>query len=113
MANEKDRAYAGNRDRKVEIVEYTTIKNALNEDVPTESSIGFFYAKMADLSGTEDEEGKVMHIISRTYTIPYLAAIKTNGENMVIKDDSKEFRIYYVQEIGRKMQLLLKCTVRE
>jgi len=42
VQNEKKRAYVGNRDRKVEVVEYTTEKNALNEDVPTESSIGFF-----------------------------------------------------------------------
>ena len=113
MANEKNRAYAGNRDRKVEVVKYTTIKNALNEDVPTESSIGFFYSKMVDLSGNEDEEGKVMHIINRSYTIPYLSEINADGENMVVKDDGKEFRIYYVQEIGRNMQLLLKCVVRE
>jgi len=68
---------------------------------------------MEDLSGNEDEEGKVIHIVNRTYTIPYLAAIRDNGENMVVKDEGKEFRIYYVQELGRKMQLLLKCTVRE
>ena len=111
--DEKNRAYVGQRDRKVEVVEYTSTKNALNEDVKTESSIGFFYAKMVDLSGAEDEEGKVIHIVNRTYTIAFLNAIRVRGENMVVKDEGQEFKIYYVQEIGRKMQLLLKCTVRE
>lgn len=113
MANEKNRAYAGNRNRRIEIVEYTTIKNELGEDKKTPVSVGIFYAKMDDLSGNEGAEGKIIHIVNRTYTIPYIQAIRDNGENMVIKDLDKEFRVYYVQEIGSRLQLLLKCTVRE
>lgn len=113
MRNGKNRAYAGNRDKRVEVVKYISTKNALNEDEKTAVSLGNFWANMVDLSGNEDEEGKVIHIINRVYIIPYHPEIKTDGENMVIIDESKEFRIYYVKEIERKMQLELKCTLRE
>lgn len=113
MTNKNKRVYAGNRDTRIEIVGFTTVKNAINEDVKTEVSKGFFYSKLEDLSGAEDIEGKIIHIIKRTYTIPYNSEISNDGENMIIKDNSKEFRIYYVEKIGRNLQLILKCTIRE
>tara|TARA_B100000768_G_scaffold46545_2_gene45345 strand:+ start:6399 stop:6740 length:342 start_codon:yes stop_codon:yes gene_type:complete len=113
MTKNNKRAYAGTRNTRIEIVGFTTVKNALNEDINTEVSKGFFYALLNDLSGAEDVEGKIIHIIKRTYTILYNTDIQNNGENMIIKDNGKEFRVYYVQEIGKNLQLLLKCTVRE
>lgn len=113
MIDQNKRALVGQRDRRVQVVEYTTIKNSLNEDVKTEQSVGYFYARVDDLSGTEDEEGKVIHIINRMYVIPYHPDIKARGEHMVVKDEEREYRIYYVQEVGRHEQLRLKCTNRE
>lgn len=108
---EVKRVATGQRDQRVEIVEYTTVKNAINEDVKTEVSIGFFRAAMKDVSGKEDEEGKVIYLIDRTYTIPYQSDIKTRGEQMVLKHEGKEWQIYHVVELGRRDQLLLQCTV--
>lgn len=113
MTENKKRAYAGNRDTRIEIIGFTTVKNAINEDVKTEVSKGFFYAKVEDQSGSEDLEGKIIHVIKRNYIIPYKSEIKNDGENMIVKDDGKEFRVFYVQQIGRNLQLLLKTTVRE
>jgi head-tail adaptor len=107
------RAFAGQRDIRVEIVKYTTVKNNINEDVKNVASVGFFYARVEDLSGSETTDGKVMHIINRIYTVPYNTEVHAKGEHMVVKDGPREYRIYYVQEVGRKEQLKLKCTNRE
>jgi len=111
----KERATVGQRQRRVEIVKFVDTKNVLNEDVRAEESMGFFYSKMEDLSGSVTDEGKVIHIINRTYAIPYQKEIKANGEQMVLIDtqEDKEYSIYYVKEVGRKEQLILKCSIRE
>ncbi len=104
------RSYAGQRDRRVQVVRVSNTKDAIGGAVGSSESIGFFWASMQDLSGVEDEEGKVLHIVNRTYTIPYLTIVKTSGEEMEVIDEGENFKIYHVQEIGRKHQLLLKCT---
>lgn len=106
-------AYSGQRDQRVQIVEYTTTKNSIGEPVKSETSIGWFRARMKDVSGRETEEGKVVYIIDRIYTIPYQSDIKARGEKMVLKHEGQDFEIYHVQEVGRKAQLMLKCTVRK
>ncbi len=111
MAN--DQVFTGQRDRKIEIVKFTKTKNAINEVATAEVSVGFFWAAMKDISGNENEEGKVIHLINRTYTIPYVAEVKTGGDHMVVKDEGSLFQVYHVQELGRKAQLLLKVKVRE
>lgn len=110
---EAKRAYTGQRNKRIQIVEYTTTKDALGAPVKTPVSIGYFFAAMNDLSGRETEEGKVVYVIDRTYTIPYQSDIKLRGEQMVLKDDDQDFQIYHVAELGRKSQLILKCTVRK
>lgn len=109
----KKRAFVGQRGVRVEIVKYITEKNAINEDVKTTVSLGLFWARVEDLSGSETTEGKVMHIINRIYTVPFNAELQAKGEHMVVIDGVREYRIYYVQEVGRREQLKLKCTNRE
>ncbi len=107
---EKGRVYAGQRNRRVEIEKFTTAKNALNEDVKTPVSVGFFWAAMEDLTGDEQEEGKVIYVVNRSYTILFNQEVKDDGEEMTLKDEGKDWQIFYVKEIGRKVQLTLKCT---
>lgn len=107
------KAFAGKRDRRVEIFSFTTTKNTFNEDVETPVSEGVFWAALTDLSGSEQEEGKIIHLSLRGYNIVYNPQVDQNGTLMELHDQGKAYRIIHVDRIGRREQLFLKCEIRE
>jgi len=105
--------FIGQLDRKIEIVQVTTNLNDLHEDVPTETKVFEPYAKMEDVSGGEEVEGKVIHLVDRKYTIRYRQEIALLGHEMILKDAGQSFRIEHVKQIGRKSYLELICKRNE
>ena len=71
------------------------------------------YAKMEENNGSEDVEGKVRHLVERTYTIRYNKDVLDNGHNYKVVDGSLTFDIYHVKELARKRFLKLLVTVYE
>lgn len=97
-------------DRKITIQEYTKTQNASGEEVKSWSDVASPWAFMEDVSGSEDVEGKVVHIISRRYTIRYNTEIAASGNDMRVVDGSDTLKVYYVKNQGRKQHLQLLVT---
>lgn len=94
-------------DRKVQIIQFVTTKNEVNEKITTQEVIAQPMAKMEDVSGTEDVEGKVRYMVNRKYTIRWNSDVATLKNKLAVKDGEKLFDVINVVELGRKSHLML------
>jgi head-tail adaptor len=93
--------YIGQMDRLVSIVSLVKTRNTTGEEETTDTVITSPWARMEDVSGNEDVEGKVRHLFNRKYTIRYNASVKQFGTGMVLIDSGERFNIYHIKELGR------------
>lgn len=108
-----NKPFIGQLDRKIKIVELLVQQNEIGENKPEEVVFCEPWSKLEDLSGNEDIDGKVIHLISRKYTIRYRSEILINGHKMILQDGDHKFSITHVKLLGRKSFLELYCNVYE
>lgn len=108
-----NKPFIGQLDRKVKIIELSVQQNAIGENKPVETVFCEPWAKLEDLSGNEDIDGKVIHLINRKYTIRYRAEILADGFKMILQDGNQKFSVTHVKQIGRKQYLELYCNIYE
>jgi hypothetical protein len=99
--------YIGQMDRKIQIVELVKTKNSTGELEVTENVIAEPFAYMNEVSGSEDADGKIRHIVNRTYIIRYNAIVLQKANELVVVDGSQKFSVYHPKEIGRKKHIAL------
>jgi len=97
--------FIGQKDRRITVSTKTFAANAVGERKETVVAISDAFAFMDDVSGGEDIEGKVRHLINRTYFIRYNPVVKAKANALVVIDDSKKYDVYHIKEIGRKRYL--------
>ena len=105
-----DNPFIGQMDRKIDVFLVAKIKTAAGGVVQTETLIAQPFSYMKEVSGNEDPEGKIRHIINRTYTIRYNAQILQRGTELKVNDGGQIFDVYHVKELGRKKHLELLVT---
>lgn len=105
-----DNPFIGQMDRVIVVKSVTKTQNTTGEEEETLVTLAQPWAYMQDVSGAEDVEGKVRHIISRSYTIRYNATIAASGNEMKIVDGTETFDVYHVKQLGRKKHLQLLVT---
>jgi head-tail adaptor len=101
--------YIGQLDRRIQIVQLTVVRNSVGEQITTEVEVCMAQSMMKDVSGSEDVEGKVKHLVNRTYMIRHNDQVATNGLNYVLVDGSQKFEITNIKTIGRRQYLELIC----
>ena len=82
-----DKPFIGAMNRKITIIEKAIIRTSTGSEKTTEETICEPYAAMKDNSGSEDIEGKVIHLINRSYTIRANADVKSKGTKLIVIDD--------------------------
>ena len=102
--------FIGQMDRKIEVLLVSKIKSNAGGVTQSETLIASPFAYMKEVSGDEDPEGKIRHIINRTYTIRYNAQVLQRGTELKVKDGNQFFDVYHVKELGRKKHLELLVT---
>ena len=109
--------FIGQLDRKVVISEITTTNSAIGFNEETETVFCEPYAMLTDVSGSEDVDGKVIHLVNRKYKIRYRNEIAQRGNEMVLTDSTsgveEKFKIIHTKVIGRKSHLELMCSRSE
>ena len=103
----------GTLDRRVELVRYDTIKSTTGSPEKTEQSLGAFWAKVDDVSGTEAVEGQVISLAVRKYVMRWQQQLVDDGVLIYIKDADGQYNINSVSNLGRKEYLELKTSKRE
>lgn len=105
--------YIGQLDRRIELVQYSIVKSSTGSPEKTETSLGNFWAKLQDLSGNEEVDGRVISLNVRKYVMQYQSQLVQDGVKFYLKDEDGEYNIHHVAHIGRKEYLELKTSKRE
>lgn len=106
--------FIGQMDRVVDIIEKSmALDSATNAETSTENVIASPWAFMDDVSGGEVVDGKIKHLVDRTYTVRYDPLILAGGNKLVVKDGETRFEVLHVIELGRKNRLELRVKAYE
>lgn len=109
-----DLLHAGEFNRYVEF--FTTVKEMTptKERVEVPLSLGRKKVKRIDVSGEEDEDGKLIALSVSRFQMRYDRDILLNGSKYYIEDDGMKFQINSVNLYGpgRNRFLELKCSSR-
>lgn len=103
--------FIGQLDRKVVILRYVKTQSSTGAIRPVEQVVICVFAKMDEKSGDEELDGKIMHVVNRSYTVRYDKGILNFGKDYIVQDGIFKYRIQNVAEIGRKRFLSLKVTL--
>lgn len=102
--------YIGQMDRLIGIQAEVTTRTTTGEEQASFEVVAAPYAYMEEANGSEEVDGKVRHLITRTYTIRYNANVLQNGTKYKVLDEGIQFDVYHVKQIGRKRFLKLMVT---
>lgn len=105
--------FIGQMDRKIKLVEKVPIRSTTGAETSIENIVAQPFACMNDVSGNEDVEGKVRHLINRTYVVRYNPVIKEKGTSLVLIDEDKKYEIIHILDLGRKRHLELRVKLYE
>lgn len=105
--------YIGQMDCKIQLIEKVQERTPTGAEISTDNILSEPFAMMNDVSGVEDVEGKVRHLVNRTYTIRYNPKIKDKGTALILVDNDKKYEIIHIKEIGRKEHLELIVKLYE
>jgi len=104
----------GQLNHPVILKKITMVTSTTGFEKPTEVDfINPLWAKLDDVTGNETEDGKILALNVRKYTVRHNAEILTDGVKMLITDVDGTYNINSVEQIGRKDYLVLKCSKRE
>jgi len=103
----------GQLDRRVTIKQLQTITEPTGEKINTEVVFKILWAKLEDVSGNESEQGKIVALNVRKYTIRYNKQILLEGEKLLVEDIDGVYNINSVVQEGFKEYLTLRCSKRE
>jgi head-tail adaptor len=109
----ENKPFIGKKDRKIKLVEKVSIASTTGAETTSSVLVSEPWACMKDLSGTEDVEGKIRHLVNRTYLVRYNPVIKEKGTALVLIDEGKEYEIIHILNIGRKDHLELRVKLYE
>lgn len=102
--------FVGQLDRVIQIIAQISTQNTMGEQKPSDSVVAQPWAYMIESGGEEDVDGKIRHLIDRKYIIRYNSDVLTNGHKYIVRDNSVDYEVYHVMELGRRkhLQLLVK-----
>jgi hypothetical protein len=105
--------FIGQLDRRIKFVEKVPVTSNTGAETTSEIVVSETYSCMKDLSGLEDTEGKVRHLISRTYVVRFNPVVKSKGTALILIDEGKRYEIIHILEIGRKEFLEFRVKLYE
>ena len=97
--------FIGQLNRLIVLVEKSTEQSASGAETINEIQVAKPWAFMEDISGSEETDGKIKHLVNRTYKIRYDKNVKAKSNNLILIDESVKYEVLHVIEIGRKKHL--------
>lgn len=106
-----EKPFIGKMDTKVHIVLFEKTRDTAGGIITNEIEVCSPFAYMKEISGQEDPEGKLRHLVNRTYTVRYNPKLFVKTTQLYLKHDCKVFEVYHIKEIGRKSHLEILCKL--
>ena len=98
--------------RKIEILKEVISRSQTMSEVISTEVLYTPWAYMQELSGGETEEGKIIHLVNRTYVIRYNRQILKEATKLLVKDTEIVYQILHAKEIN-KTHVELICRLYE
>lgn len=105
--------FIGQLDRRIAVYRRIEIQNEIGEQVSEDEKLFNAFAKLDEVTGGEQLEGKILHHIERKYTVRYRKEIVQESNELFVRDGVVNYEIKHVREIGRKAFLELICFLYE
>lgn len=105
--------FIGQMDRLVSLVSKKPLRSNTGSETVNEIPVADEWAFMQDVSGSEDTDGKIKHLVNRTYTIRYNEDVKAKSNTLILIDDSQKYEVIHIIEIGRKKHLEIRVKAYE
>jgi hypothetical protein len=106
-----EKPFIGKMDKLVHVVLYEKTRDDAGGVITQEIEVCSPFAYMKEVSGEEDPDGKLRHLVNRTYTVRYNPKLLIKTTQLYLKDDCKVFEVYHIKEIGRKSHLEILCKL--
>lgn len=106
-----DKPFIGKMDTIIEIVLLEKTRDSAGGVTTEEIVLCNPFAYMKEISGDVDPEGKIRHIVNRTYTVRYNPILIEKTTQLFIKHKNNVFDVYHIKEIGRKSHLEILCKL--
>ena len=105
--------FIGQMDREVSLILKKTTQSSTGAETIDEVVVATPWAYMQDVSGGEESDGKIRHLVNRTYTIRYNELVVQHSNALILIDKNQRFEVLHVIEIGRKKHLEIRVKVYE
>jgi head-tail adaptor len=105
--------FIGQMDRMIQVIELTKSRDETMAEITAESTVATPWAYMVESGGGEQQEGKVIHLIDRSYTIRFNQIVKDKSTQLMVVDSGKKYQVVHVIEIGRRSHLELRVKLYE
>lgn len=106
-----DKPFIGKMDKKIQIVLVGKTRDDAGGIGTAETVVCNPYAYMKEVSGDVDPEGKIRHLVNRTYTIRFNSEVLLKSTQLQVKDGDLVFEVFHIKEIGRKSHLEILCKL--
>lgn len=107
----QDKPFIGKMDTKIQVILVGKTRDNAGGVGTAETEVCNSFAYMKEVSGQEDPEGKIRHLVNRTYTIRYNSEVLEKATQLKVKDGDQIFDVYHVKKIGRKSHLEILCKL--
>ena len=109
-----DAVFAGQMTSRVEVFKYTAVSNDSGEAVKTQVSLGKKWVKRVDVSGSEEEDGRLIPLNVAKFMMRYTEEIMLQGTKYFIRDFDGDYEVNSVAMFGnqRKRFLEIKTSKR-
>lgn len=112
MAN-INKPFAGQLDRRITVIYEELLKNSIGEEKPERRVLCRPWAKLDEVGGGEEVEGKVLHRTGRSFIVRFRQEIKQKNNQLFVDYEGVIYNVTHIKEIGRKEFLELQCVVYE
>jgi SPP1 family predicted phage head-tail adaptor len=111
---DKNVVYTGQLNHRIKIIERVRVTSSTGEKTFNEVEFNEVWAKVEDVSGTEQEDGKILALNVRRYTIRYNPALELKQiTDLYVNHNNQIYNIYSVGYVGHKEYIQLKCSKRD
>lgn len=105
--------FVGQMDRRITIYETAKVKNNIGEEKETDVVLCCPWAKVDEVNGGEEIDGKVLHRTNRSFIVRYRSEINQKSNQLKVDYEGVNYNVTHVLQIGRKEYLELQCVVYE
>lgn len=108
-----NKPFVGQLDRRITLFETEKIKNSIGEEKETDVVLCIPWAKVDEVSGGEEIEGKVLHRTNRSFIVRFRAEINQKSNQLKVDFEGTRYNVTHVRQIGRREFLELQCMIYE